>query len=175
MPHTQTTARQSLPTPPCWADLSTVDRNTLIGNLIGLDAIRHTYLARDGAYLWACQIPVEEAAERNQWLAGQQKTETLWKRFRRNYDKRITAEDRGKITIEIEVYHLRYSDTPGGGWKVIEAIRPHVENIFVMSCDDGQWEVMAIPLGGGDDDVTCKAPTMQEAACELALLILPNA
>jgi hypothetical protein len=163
------------PSASCWASLGVSDRNKLIGNLIGGRVIRRPYMARDGQYLWACPIHADEVPERSAWLAEQQATEASWKRFRKDFDARITAEDRGKITIEIEEDHLRYSDTPAGGWMVIEAMRPRVQQIFVLSCDDGEWEVMAIPLDERPEDITCKAKTMQEAACELALLILPNA
>lgn len=163
-------AGSSCPATPCWADLSVSQRNNIVGNLIGGDVIKRPYMARDGKYLWYCQITAEEAQERGKWLTEQQATEQAWARFRKDFDNRITADDRGKITIEIEEHHLRYSDTPGGGWMVIEAMRKAGYAIQV-SHDASSW---IVGTGRHNEPIGMSAPTMEEAACKLALLILPN-
>ena len=169
--NTDNTPEGGLHKAPCWADLTTTQRNNLVGNIIDGNVIRRPYMARDGKYLWYCPITAEEAGERGKWLLEQQATEESWKRFRKDFDKRITAEDRGKITIEIEEHHLRYSDTPGGGWMVIEAIRKAGYAIQIGH-DASNW---IVSTGRNGEPVGMSATTMEEAACMLALLILPNA
>jgi hypothetical protein len=157
---------ESLGSPLCWAGLSVSERNALIGKLIGGETIRRPYMARDGRYLWPCMITAAEAGERNKWLLEQQATEQSWARFRRDFDERITADDRGKITIEIEEHHLRYSDTPGGGWMVIEALQKLGCGIEIKSLG-AEWQVVAIDSDG--DIYPAIGGTMAEAACEAAM------
>lgn len=172
------TQEGGLPPRPCWADLGVTARNTLIGNLIGGNVIRRPYMARDGKFLWYCPITAEEAVERSKWLAEQQATEQTWKRFRKDFDDRITAEDRGRITIEIQEHHLRYSDTPGGGWMVIEWLRgqgwEHSASVAVASVKDG-WQVTFDDGNPHHGRRIVVSETMEDAACQVALLILPNA
>jgi hypothetical protein len=168
--NTDTPLMADCPSASCWADLTTAQRNNLIGNLIGADPIRRPYMARDGKYLWYCPITAEEADERSKWLAEQQATEESWKQFRKDFDDRITAEDRGKITIEIEEHHIRYSDTPGGGWMVIEAVRKAGYAVQIASTGKG-WKAMTIV---GHDALCVRSESMEDAACQLALTILPN-
>ena len=170
----ETTPLAQSPPAPCWADLSATERNNIIGDLIGRDSYAGCYMACDGKRLWTIGGTEAELPELRETLAKAQAEEKRWKIFV-DTNPKISAEMRGKLTIEVERWHANYSGTPAGGWMVIEAMRPHVQQIFVLSCDEGEWEVMAIPANDRPEDITCKAATMQEAACELALLILPNA
>jgi hypothetical protein len=152
--------------PFCWAGASSCERNAVIGKLIGGEVIRRPYIAREGKYLWPCMITAAEAAERNKWLLEQQSTPESWARFRSDFDERITAEDRGKITIEIEEHYLRYSDTPAGGWMVIEALQK-LGCSFEIKTLRSEWQVVAIDSEGDIYPAICE--TMEEAACKAAL------
>jgi hypothetical protein len=173
----QTTEPTPSPGATCWADLSTAKRNNLIGKLINGNVILRPYMARDGKYLWYCPITADEAVERGKWLAEQQATEKSWDRFLEDFDKRIMPEDRGKITIQIEEQHLRYSDTPGGGWMVIEWLRgqgwEHAASVSVASVKDG-WQVTFDDGNPHHGRRIVISETMEDAACQVALLISPN-
>ncbi len=70
---------------------------------------------------------------------------------------------------------LRYSDTPGGGWDVVEAMRGQGWDIEVASAGDG-WMITVDDNNPHHGRIIEHGPTMQAAACQAALrLQWPNA
>lgn len=152
------------------ADVETMppaDVNFAIGNLIGAEPMRRPYIARKGEFLWYCGIAEREIEAKQAWIAEVQDTVDAWERFLVDFDKRITRADRGKISIEVEEHHIRYSDTPGGGWNVIEAIRESGRAVVVSSFKAG-WQVKCTY---GGQPVIGKSDTMAKAACKCAAIV----
>ncbi len=141
--------------------------NNTIGNLIGAEPMRRPYIARSGTFMWYCGIAENEIEIKQAWIAEVQDTVEGWTRFLVNFDKRITLSDRGTLSIEIEEHHLRYSDTPGGAWRVIEAIREAGYSVQISSLKTG-WKI-ACTLGG--EPAVAKSDTMAKAACKCAISI----
>ncbi len=155
-----------------WAEMSANQRNTLIGELISGEALRTPYLAKSGGYLWDLRITDVEAYAK--FLAEFQSTAAKWRRFLKNLnDERITEEDRGLLTVEIYSYHIRYSDTPGGGWMVVEAMRRAGIHIVIEATTAG-WRVTADDLNPHHGRRSVESATMQDAVCQVALLVMPK-
>lgn len=141
-----------------WRSLPANHRNNIIGMLIGSLPLTQYWLCVGGARF----SPTPYTAADKEKALGMAKFArgNGWEEFaaRNNFP----TEWRDTVQLELEAWHLRYSDTPGGGWNVIEAIRNEGFSVTVQSCADG-WRVTA-------DEVEAKATTMAEAACLAALL-----
>jgi len=168
---------------PCWADLSSEDRNTLIGERLGAEPMRQVWLMWHYPFtnlegvakvvkknLGSLTLKLSEAEE---WLSEAKKSKKKWaERF--DQSSCPTFENSDQVKIVEQVWHIRYSDTPGGGWIVVEAMikAGFLINIegdhagWKITCDDGD------PHHGRSSEI---ADTMAEAACKLALRrLLPN-
>lgn len=158
----------------CWADLGAAERDNLIGEMLGAEPHRNIWLVwtikkADGEIIGKRHIgqlgnmSMEDAEA---WLVSAKKSKAEWVRRGIDLDWLLRAE----ITLFEQVWHLRYTETPGGGWKAIEALRAAGYAVQIASCRGG-WRVTVVV---GPDPVSMVAETMQEAACQVALLVLPN-
>lgn len=106
-------------------------------------------------------------AEAEKWLADSKKSKAEWTRRNINLDW-LLRED---VSLFEQRWHSNYTTTPGGGWMVIEALRKAGHAVQIASTGKG-WKVAAHL---GCDAVCIRAETMEDAACQLYLQILPNA
>ena len=152
--------------PFCWETANANERNQFIGDLIGAEPLSQYYITYKGKHM--APMPYsgadkEKAEELFAFCTGEG-----WNEFCK--DRGILKTDKALVGLELFRWHMRYSDTPGGGWDVIEAIR---KRGFFIQCRSlsGGWEVSGSPAGTFGK--ICRvAPTMAEAACLLAIRCL---
>lgn len=99
------------------------------------------------------------------WLEEARGCEELW---RQRFDGSVPFLFAEEVEATEQIWHIRYSDTPGGGWNVIEAMKSAGFSMVISSVKDG-WRVTCDdgnPHHGNSSEI---APTMAEAACKLAL------
>jgi hypothetical protein len=159
----------------CWADLEPAERDNLIGELLGAEHHRNVWLVwtikkADGSVIGKRhigQLGSMSMEDAEAWLASAKKSKAEW--TRRGVDLDWLLRD--EITLFEQRWHLRYSETPGGGWCVIEAM---IKAGFAVqiSGNDARWKVTVMK---GAEAICMRAPTMEDAACQVALLVLPNA
>jgi hypothetical protein len=155
-----------------WIDLTPAQRNNRIGELIQAKPLAQLYLAVDGKFFSWHHLEVDRIEELRTWVTEWQSTEREFKKWIKSAPS-IREEWRGKITVEVDHWHIRYSETAGGGWDVILALRAKGVGIQVSSSGD-QWMLVGLAAQGSATHVV-KAATMQEAACLLATEMLTAA
>ena len=150
-------------------------RNHFIGELIGAEPLEELHLLLDGKFLWPIRKPKSQWPEVPKWFEDWQSSEKRWQTFIKGMPD-FKAEWRGRITTEIYRWHLRYSDTPAGGWAVIEHLRTHhCTSIWIHTFWPDKWELIAHTDGGSKLN-TIIGDTFAEAACLMAVeLIKPAA
>lgn len=147
-------------------------RNHFIGELIGAEPLEELHLLLDGKFLWPIRKPKSQWPEVPKWFEDWQSSEKRWQTFIKGMPD-FKAEWRGRITTEIYRWHLRYSDTPAGGWAVIEHLREHHCSYLSLVTIDSGWELYTIPKGPGEHAI--RAATVQEAACLMAVKLIKPA
>ena len=156
-----------------WAELTPERRNTLIGELLGATPLQTVWLVwepkkEDGSVLGRKHLgqlgsmPMENAHE---WLAAAKTSQAEW--TRRGME--ISYLLRDEVVLSEHRWHLRYSETPGGGWDVIEKLTRSGYTVQVqVSAKDCKV------IAAGDQNFAERAPTMAEAACKVALRALSH-
>lgn len=168
---------------PCWEDLTEEQRNNRIGELIGAEPMRQSWIVWEYKFhnLEGIERTIKKTlgsltlslAESEAWLAHAKQSERIWKQ---KFDEKTcpTFKERDQVKIVEQVWHIRYSDTPGGGWLVVEAM---IKAGFLINIegDHAGWKITCDDWNPHHGRSTEKAATMAEAACKLALRrILPN-
>ena len=154
-----------------WPDLTDEQKNTLIGELIGAKPMRNIWLQwmpknKDGSLLCKKNLgqlgdmSMEDAEE---WLKSSKKSKAEWVRRNINLDWMLREE----VNLTEQLWHINYSNTPGGGWIVVEALRKSFD-VLIRSIGE-EWR---IDCGLGNDSFAVKSQTMADAACQMALLLL---
>lgn len=165
-PITNSPAPEGCPAPICcageWLSMTACDRNRVIARVIGAELLGQFYVYADGVRY--CATPLwrdkeEEAANLEKHMRGKG-----WKTFAKDHGFQNLRPD--QVELRLCEWALRYSDTPGGGWEVIEWLKGKCEWLWVGATEDG-WEVIAV--AHGEEDFTTSAATMAEAACLMAL------
>lgn len=139
-----------------WQDMSAWQRNWLIGSLMKAEPMRAFYLRWQGKDF--AQLRTKDAADAERWLRIAKGGELQWKTL---VDE-VPWTAREEVTIHVDEWHVRYSDTPGGGWIVIEWLR--LRGAVNVASIGEQWRIAHERC-----EVAVTAPTMAEAACRMAL------
>lgn len=147
-----------------WALLPATQRNLIIAKLIGAKLLSQFYLYIDGKEY--SPLP-HQAHEREQaeGLAAYARGEG-WAEFSARHGLR--DEYRESVEARLIEWPLRYSDTPGGGWDVVEAMRAQGWHIEVASTGDG-WMITIDDNNPHHGRIIEHGPNMQIAACLAAL------
>lgn len=164
------TPKEPLPLPAsdCWATLSVRERDDIIGNLIKAEPIKSYNLYVGGKYFSGLMVRSHEEAEK---LAEAGRLRH-WKELAKKHG----WPDEWRSTLEARTHtnHLRYNETPGGAWFVIEAMREQGWDIEIASTGDG-WMITVDDNNPHHGRIIEHGPTMQAAACQAALrLQWPN-
>jgi hypothetical protein len=161
-----TTPPESLGSPFCcadeWLSMSACERNLVIAKVIGAELLGQFYVYAEGRQYCATPLwrdKVEEAANLESHMRGKG-----WKTFAKDHGFQHLSPD--QVELRLCEWAMRYSDTPGGGWEVIEWLKKKCEWLWIGATEAG-WEVAAVAKG--DEDFTTSAATMAEAACLMAL------
>lgn len=154
------TAVGALALAPCWPS-GAFERNQLVGDTLGLEPLTQCWIGCDGRKLLRTRWDESQKAEAEAMARMINTYDKLWNDSLADYPS-LKPEMRGKLVVIVDRWHIRYSDTPGGGWDVVEWMRKRGP-VNVASVGD-QWRVAF-----GDDAET--APTMAEAACLIALRV----
>jgi len=148
----------------CWATLPTTERNSLIAKLIGAKLLSQFYLYIDGKE-YSPMPHQSHDREKAEGLAAYVKGE-CWAEFAA--ERGLKDEWRESVEAKLIEWPLRYSDTPGGGWVVVEAMRDQGWDIKIESTGDG-WMITVDENNPHHGRVIEHGPTMQAAACQAAL------
>lgn len=147
-----------------WPSLAATERNHLVGETLQMKPLTQCWIGHAGRQLLQTAWDESKKGEAEAMCRMMQDHDRLWENSLADYP-RLTDEMRGKLTVIVDRWHLRYSDTPGGGWVIVEWLRARGP-VNVASVGD-YWRVAF-----GDEAET--APTMQEAACRMALRVSAN-
>lgn len=145
-----------------WPDMEPFDRNWLIGGLLGAEPMVQFYVKVNGAVV--SQLTPRSLDECEAVMANLRGKH--WSRFAKDYG--LSADCRQKLELHKEEWHIRYCNTSGGGWVVIEYLRKLGCAVAIESADKAGWKVVAITRPD-HRNITATCETMEEAAC-LALL-----
>lgn len=159
-----TTPPSELGAAPGWALLPATERNLTIAKLIGAKLLSQFYLYIDGKEYSPMPHQAHER-EKAEGLAAYAKGEG-WAEF--SAQRGLKDEWRESVEARLIEWPLRYSDTPGGGWDVIEAMRAQGWDIEVASTGDG-WMVTIDDNNPHHGRIIEHGPNMQTAACLAAL------
>lgn len=145
------------------------DKNRVIGELISGTVLYNYFLQAGDAFLWSIFQPDDVAAfERN--IKRMQASNADWAAWKKD-NFRLDDSMRGKITLGKSGYHIRYSETPGGGWMVVEFLRAAGYKIQITTPSENKWAVHC-QKAMHDRLVSRESDTMEMAACLLALQVL---
>lgn len=154
-----------------WSDMNTMQRNTLIGGLIGAEPVSQCFLAVDGKRVLITPYAEKDRGKVDAMLVALRASDELWQELKAN-NPQAKDEWRTQIEVEVERWHLGYSNTAGGAWMVVEwlvaqgyeftlaaaqpsALRPHAVTVRLFELP-GQYH-----SGAG--------ATLEEAVCEVLL------
>ena len=147
-------------------------RNNFIGELIGAQPLQQIYLARNGTMLWPTSYDVAELDNCRENLARWQSTAKEWRSFTKATSD-IDPSWRGQLTLEVHKWHRRYSEVPAGGWSVIEHLAEHhCDDVHISKVAAG-WHLSVVTKA--EREFSQIAPTVQEAACLMAVKIIEPA
>lgn len=147
-----------------WSELTTTERNDLIGFSIGFKPATQCYIGHNGVKLLTTCFTEAEIEKAREHLAEMQSAK-LWPIFLKKFSA-LRKEMRGQLDIIVERWHINYSSTPGGGWEVIEWLR--TRGAVVVASAGSAWRV-SFDYHEDRDTITIEKPTMAEAACLVAL------
>jgi hypothetical protein len=147
-----------------WADMNAFQRNWLIGEMMKAEPLRDYCLRRDGKTIG--RLAVKSAEEAESWLRIANMSLTNWVKLM----PEVPYECRAEVTIHVDSWHIRYSDTPGGGWEVIEWLRKR-GTVWLESMGLDGWLVRH-EEPDRETYVQESARTMAEAACKVALRVV---
>lgn len=142
------------------------ERNQLVGNTLGMEPLTQCWIGCDGKKLVWTRWEEKQKSEAEAMARMIDDNDTLWAESLAEFPS-LKPEMRGKLVVIVERWHMRYSDTPAGGWEVIEWLRGRGE-VTVQSVAD-QWRVIFDDGHPHHGRLSLAAPTMAEAACLIAL------
>lgn len=146
---------------PCWPTEEAFARNQLVGEALGMRPVTQCWIGIGEKKFWITPHTEEERDKAQALIDYFTKNDENWAHFVRE-KKGAIDEMRDKLAVVVERWHIRYSDTPGGGWKVVEWL--HKLGPVNVASVGAQWRVAF-----GEHAET--APTMAEAACLIALRV----
>jgi hypothetical protein len=135
-----------------WNELSPQERNALVGDTLGFKPVTQCWFGCDGQNLIRTAWSEEQRGAAESLCRMVQLHDKLWTESLADWPS-IKPEMRGRLEVIVERWHIRYSDTPGGGWTVIEWLRARGQ-VQIRSVDAG-WLV-------SNDGLAEIAPTMAE-------------
>ncbi len=150
-----------------WAAMNPEQRNHLIGEMIKAKPLTQCFFAVDGRRVGITPYEEEKRADAEALLKHFTSNDDHWADFK----KKISgAEDswRGKITVDVERHHLRYYDTPGGAWCVVEWLIEQGFNV-TLDCDDTAITAAAAPIADLGAPYKSTGATLGDAVCDLVL------
>lgn len=145
-----------------WDAIPPQTRDDVIGHLIEARPSTQCMVYFGTAKVLVTSYTESTRAEAEKLVQDFRTDDKLWSHIKAKHPH-LSNVMRPELKVVVERWHMRYSDTPGGGWEVVEWIRREVGSVEVCSSAKG-WKVSAIDYAGS-------APTMAEAACICALSI----
>lgn len=150
-----------------WSDMNPAQRNHWLGELIGAPPQSQCFLAVDGKPVLATPYAEKDRMKVDAALAVLKGSDASWAEFRAANTQSEEAW-REKLEVHIERWHLRYSDTPGGAWELVEWLRQTLPNVVVaiQARKDSTFVGVAQGLHPG---VVAEAATLEAALCDCIL------
>ena len=105
-----------------WSDMNAAQRNHWLGELIGATPQSQCFLAVDGKRVLATPYAEKDRMKVDAALAVLKGSDASWAEFRAANSQSEEAW-REKLQVHIERWHLRYSDTPGGAWELVDWLK----------------------------------------------------
>lgn len=154
-----------------WEEMNAEQRNNLVGKLIEAKPLSQLWIGWRG--IQKLQLPATntEIQKYRDALEEIQNIDIKWNPFIAKHHPTIMHFMRGQLEIIDEQWHMRYSDTEGGGWAVLAALKEKGFWVRVETEHIG-WSVR---VSEEDNSICYAAQTMAEAACKVAIKLLsPN-
>lgn len=157
-----------------WDVMAPGVRNRVIASILGLELLGQWYIHCDGKPWLATPYSREQKKEAEK-LFKRAGTKRGWKVFTQAHGLPETSKfEDWKLTLELVEWPLRYSDTPGGGWEVIETLRKKGFEINIRTVHNflqfRGWKITVSEIDGAIV-AALDAETIQEVACLAALKI----
>lgn len=111
-----------------WSDMNAAQRNHMVGDLIGGKMSSQCYLAVDGKRVLITPYSEEDRAKVELTLNVLRSSDETWAEFKAG-NSAATDDWRAKLVVDVERWHWRYSDTPGGAWAVVEWLHSECDAI----------------------------------------------
>ena len=143
-----------------WNEGTSETRNLMIAQLIGEPLLNQCYISFQGKKVLLTPCTEEQKEGLQEALDWYQSSAKNWREFIKSKGPEITPEMRGKMYVEVVRWAMRHSDTPGGGWVVIEALAKRFP-VSVSKVVNG-WRVAC-------GNIAFDAETMAVAACLVAI------
>lgn len=144
------------------------ERNQLIGDRLGFEPLTQCWIGCDGRKLLRTRWEEKDKSEAEAMARMIQHHDKLWNDSLVDFPS-LMPDMRGKLVVIVEHWHIRYSDTPGGGWCVVEWLRDR-GSVNVASLG-AEWRVAFDDGHPHHGAVVETASTMAEAACLVALRV----
>ena len=149
-----------------WSGLSPEERNERIGDLLEMKPATQCWIGIAGKRFWITPHTEEKRDEAQALIDYFTKSDKNWAFFVKE-KKGACDEMRSQLEVIVERWHIRYSDTPGGGWQVVEWLRNH-GTVWVMSRTNG-WGVVFDDGHPNHGRIDIGSATMADAACQVAI------
>jgi hypothetical protein len=105
-----------------WSGMNAAQRNHFVGELIGAKPLSQCYLAAGGVRVLVSPYTEEQRGKLDAMIVALKASDDVWAEMRKA-NSHITDEMRDGLEVDVERWHIRYSDTPGGAWEVVEWLR----------------------------------------------------
>lgn len=148
-----------------WSELTATERNDLIGFSIGFKPATQCWFGCGGKKLIRTAWSEEQKSAAEALCRMVQQHDQIWTESLADWPS-VKPEMRGRLEVIVERWHIRYSDTPGGGWEVVEWLR--TRGAVVVASAGSAWRV-SFDYHEDRDTIIIEKPTMAEAACLVAL------
>ena len=149
-----------------WSDMNAARRNHLVGSLIGAKMFSQCYLAVDGKRVKVTPYTEDQRGQVDILLNVLRSSDETWAEFKAS-DSAATDEWRAKLEIDVERWHARYSDTPGGAWMVVEWL--HAECDAVVKIERHRFGVDMEMYSQGKRVANRTGTDFARTVCELLL------
>ncbi len=153
-----------------WSDMNVAQRNHFVGELMKAEPLSQCYLAVDGRRVLATPYAEDQRGKVDAMLIAIRASDDLWADFLRQRSD-ATPEWREKLTVDIERWHIRYSDTPGGAWEVVTYLQQQRCGVSIELEPDVHLSVTLTGYTADGGVVFVSAPSFEDGICQLLLKI----
>jgi hypothetical protein len=143
-------------------------RNWFIGELIKAEVLSQCFLAVGGKQVLMTPYTEKDRGKVDAIVVALRASDDLWAELKTN-NPQVRDKCRTQLEVKVERWHLNYSNTPGGGWAVVEWLV--AQGYGVMLEADAEAVHVHAAEAGAMEQTHAHSKTMAEAACRLLLAL----